>query len=38
MDRLLGLAGLKVVLHERRAEVKVGGFAFPLGYGLVAQA
>lgn len=36
MERLLALAGFTVVLHERRAEIDLNGFRFPLGYGVVA--
>jgi SAM-dependent methyltransferase len=38
MDWLLREAGFTVQVHERRAEVKLGAFTFPLGYGVVAQA
>lgn len=35
---MVDAAGFKVVEHERRAEVRLGVFAFALGYGLVAEA
>lgn len=38
MERLLARAGFEVLRHERRAEVAVGGFRFPLGYGVLARA
>lgn len=38
MERLLSLAGFMPVTHERRAEIALGGFKFPLGYGVVAKA
>jgi SAM-dependent methyltransferase len=37
MEMLLKTAGFKIVTHERRAEIDLGGFKFPLGYGVVAQ-
>jgi SAM-dependent methyltransferase len=37
MDRLMKLVGLDVCIHERRAQVDLGGFIFPLGYGIVAR-
>jgi len=37
MERLLHDAELEVLHHERRAEVTLGGFAFALGYGVVAK-
>ncbi len=37
MERMLDQIGFKVDLHERRAEVKLGNFRFPLGYGVVAS-
>lgn len=36
MERLLIGAGFQVGIHERRAEVRMGQFRFPLGYGVVA--
>lgn len=30
-------AGFTIISHERRAEIDLGGFKFPLGYGVVAQ-
>lgn len=35
-DKLLGMAGFRPIIHRRRAEVDLGGFKFPLGYGVVA--
>ena len=38
MESLIFQAGFSEILrHERRAEVELGGFRFPLGYGLVAR-
>lgn len=37
MEYLLREAGFTVLVHERRAEIALGGFKFPLGYGVVAQ-
>lgn len=37
MERLLSMAGFAPLIHERRAEIPLGGFKFPLGYGCVAQ-
>lgn len=31
-------ADFEIVSHERRAEINLNGFKFPLGYGLVARA
>lgn len=36
MARMLQNAGFTVVAQERRAEVAIGNFKFPLGYGVVA--
>jgi SAM-dependent methyltransferase len=38
MNLLLSANGFRTVHHERRAEVELSGFRFPLGYGVVAQA
>ncbi len=38
VDRMLTRAGFEVGPHERRAEVRVGTYSFPLGYGVVAVA
>jgi SAM-dependent methyltransferase len=38
MERILGNAGFRILVHERRAEIDLGGFKFPLGYGVVAQS
>jgi len=35
MEAMLLDAGFQVLVHERRATVKVGNFSFPLGYGVV---
>jgi hypothetical protein len=35
---LLQSADFEVISHERRAEINLNGFKFPLGYGLVARA
>lgn len=32
------LIGWEILHHERRAEINLGGFRFPLGYGVVARA
>jgi SAM-dependent methyltransferase len=37
MERLLRKAGFQILRHERRASINLGGFRFPLGYGVVAQ-
>jgi SAM-dependent methyltransferase len=37
MDEMIRRAGMHVVVHERRAEIELGGFRFPLGGGLVAR-
>jgi SAM-dependent methyltransferase len=37
MTRLLLKAGFEITEHRLRAEVAVGEFRFPLGYGVVAQ-
>lgn len=37
MEMLIGWCGYKPVRHDRRAEVRIGEFVFPLGYGLVAE-
>lgn len=37
MERLLTDRGFRVLDHQKRAEVRVEGFRFPLGYGCVAQ-
>lgn len=31
------LIGWEILHHERRAEINLGGFRFPLGYGVVAR-
>jgi SAM-dependent methyltransferase len=36
MEKLLNRAGFRVLVHQRRAEIALGGFCFPLGYGVVA--
>lgn len=38
VDRMLARAGFGVGVHERRAEVRIGAYTFPLGYGVVAVA
>lgn len=38
VDRMLARAGFGVGVHERRAEVRIGAYSFPLGYGVVAVA
>lgn len=38
MERLLQLAEFDVIKHERRAEINLNGFRFPLGYGVIARA
>lgn len=38
MELLLDEVGYQVIHHERRAEVDLHGFKFPLGYGVVARA
>lgn len=38
MEALLEERGWRVETHVRRAEVKIGGFRFALGYGVVAVA
>jgi SAM-dependent methyltransferase len=38
VDRMLLRAGFTVLEHVRRAEVRIGGYTFPLGYGVVAVA
>jgi SAM-dependent methyltransferase len=35
MEQLLRQAGFAILIHERRAEVVLGNFKFPLGYGAV---
>lgn len=35
MEKLL--ARFEILHHERRAEIELGGFKFPLGYGVVAR-
>lgn len=37
MSQLMGYVGLHVVHHELRAEVVIGNFRFPTGYGVVAR-
>ncbi len=37
MERLLVRLGLHVIVHERRVEVKLGCFTFPIGYGVVCS-
>lgn len=38
MERMLLRAGFAIGVHERRAELQVGTYTFPLGYGVVAVA
>lgn len=38
MEDLLDRAGFEVLDHQRRCEVRVGAFTFPIGYGVVARA
>jgi len=38
MEMLLAKSGFAIVAHERRAEIDLHGFKFPLGYGVIAQA
>ena len=37
MEKEIEGYGLTILDHTRRAEVRIGNFTFPLGYGLVAQ-
>lgn len=37
VEQMLRDAGFFVVDHERRAEINLNGFKFPLGYGVVAR-
>ena len=37
MERMISDMYLTIVSHERRAEIDLGGFKFPLGYGVVAR-
>ena len=37
IEKLLCEAHFQVEVHERRAEVAIGNFKFPLGYGVVAR-
>ena len=37
MEKLLLDQKFEVLHHERRAEIELGGFKFPLGYGVVAR-
>jgi SAM-dependent methyltransferase len=37
MHDLLSACGFEILNHTRRAEVKIGNFRFPLGYGVVAR-
>jgi predicted TPR repeat methyltransferase len=37
MEDLLDRAGFEVIDHQRRCEVRVGAFTFPIGYGVVAR-
>jgi SAM-dependent methyltransferase len=37
VEQLLGDAGFKILKHHRRAQISLGGFNFPLGYGVIAQ-
>lgn len=37
MEALLTGAGMEVRVHERRAEINLGGFVLPIGYGVVAE-
>ena len=38
MERMLRRAEFAIIAHERRAEIDLNGFKFPLGYGAVAFA
>jgi SAM-dependent methyltransferase len=38
MEWMVKRAGFKVLVHQRRAEIQLGGFRFPLGYGIVAES
>lgn len=38
MERLLKDSEFTIERHQRRAEIDLGGFKFPLGYGVVARA
>lgn len=38
MDSILGAAGFQVERHDLRAELDLGGFRLPLGYGVLARA
>lgn len=37
MERLLKVAGFEILVHERRAEVRMPGITFPLGYGALCR-
>lgn len=37
MEDLLDRTGFEVLDHQRRCEVRVGAFTFPIGYGVVAR-
>lgn len=37
MSHLLAKAGFTVLHHDKRAEIDLNGFHFPLGFGFVAQ-
>jgi glycosyltransferase involved in cell wall biosynthesis len=36
-EYLLSQAGFHILVHEKRAEINLDGFRFPLGYGVVAR-
>ena len=38
MGRILSDAGFTALRHERRAEINLGGFVLPIGYGVLARA
>ena len=38
MELLLKRSRFEILIHERRAEIDLHGFKFPLGYGVVARA
>jgi SAM-dependent methyltransferase len=38
MELMLKRASFEVMVHDRRAEIDLNGFKFPLGYGVVARA
>lgn len=37
MTRLIEYSGLVILKHDRRAQIELGNFKFPLGYGVVAR-